>query len=137
MSWIVFLAETWVLFLGLCSCIGLAYLGFVGLLGGSPQGVVALSEYDAVSTVLCGSKSMGLVVGCNDRVLLREIPVGSNLTEGRIYTYDGSGESVIHRYLGCQDAACHLLIFHGDANPVAEIVHRDNVTYEVVGVYYE
>lgn len=130
-------SESIMFIIGMFGCAGIAYLSFVAYTGGDPQGVVALSEYDAVSRVECGSKSMGLVVGCGDRVLLREIPLDSQLIEGHIYTYDAVNQSVIHRYLGCKDKECQQLIFHGDNNRVAEIISRDNVTYEVIGVYYD
>jgi cytochrome c oxidase assembly protein Cox11 len=128
--------EAFIMFIGLLGLVSMIYLAFARVPLVDLVGVVALDEYDATTKITCGSKSMGLVVGCNDRALLREIPVDSALIEGHIYIYAVENRSVIHRFLGCQDGKCEQLIFHGDNNRVAEIIPRENVTYEVVGVLY-
>lgn len=120
--------------LGIFGLVGLAWSSYHGHV---PLEVLTLSKYDAVTSVACGSDSMGLSFRCGDQLLLREVDRGTNLTPGNVYTYNDGNLSVLHRYLGCVDTACTILFFRGDNNKIGEKVNRENVTYELVGVYYE
>ena len=81
---------------------------------------------------------MGLVLRCNDTILLREVNYKAHLQPGHIYYYRTGNQSVIHRYLTCQDDDCKLVIMKGDNNRIPDpAIPRSAIKYEVVGAYYD
>ena len=125
-----------VTFLGLAAIIGILYLALGQAAGHDARGAVALQEYDAVAPVQCGSRSISLVVRCNDQLLLREVSQHQNLTSGHIYIYRAGNGIIVHRYVACEDH-CRTIIMKGDNNRIAEKVNRTSIAYEVIGAYYD
>lgn len=114
--------------------------------------VDVVNEEVVYSKVGCNTNSMGLTLGCKDLVKKSTVQPDEILQQGKIYTYNnqrnstyysidnGKNNSIVHRYVGCADEVkqpdgmCQRLIFKGDNNHKSEIVYRDQVTYQVVGV---
>lgn len=121
---------------GMLAILSVIYLAAQQSRGRDAQGVVALEEYDTTLPVACTSQSMGLVVRCEDTLLLRHVPSTGRLVEGRIYVYaTNRTRSVVHRYVTCE-SNCTRLVMKGDNNRHAEKINRSQVQWEVVGAYY-
>jgi hypothetical protein len=131
--------------------IGLCVLGIAFLYIGWNLGVYYNDEipmvpqpftpaYDVTSSVACGSNSMGASVHCGDKLLLTRVKPDQNLTVGKIYIFKQNAslsDTTIHRLVHCFDDNCSTALFMGDANKYADaVVKRENVLYEVRGVYY-
>jgi len=88
--------------------------------------------------VQCGSDSMGLIMGCNDVLLLEEYDPETTPRLGKMYVFEDEEEEwIVHRLVACMSPSCNTVIFKGDANEYADKpVHRKNIKYEVRGVVY-
>lgn len=130
------IADVFILTFGFAAMIAVLYLALQELTGHDARGAIALEEYDATAPVVCGSRSMGLVLRCNDTLLLREVNPKDRLREGHIYTYHFENRSIVHRYLTSTDNGTTVLM-KGDNNRVPERIPRTAITYEVIGAYYD
>jgi len=97
-----------------------------------------LTEEENVEVVkmACDSDSMGLMFNCGDKIIKRKLNETEKLKEGKVYTYLKGKSSIIHRLVFCSDENCTKAIFKGDNNRKAEIVGREQITHEVLGVNY-
>lgn len=129
------ITEFLVTFLGLAAIIGIIYLAAGQLRGHDPQGALALEQYDATTLVACKSMSMGLVVRCNDTLLLRTVTPEQSLRPGHLYIYRAGNGTIVHRYVIAANTT--IIIMKGDNNRAAEAVNRTDIKYEVVGTYYD
>ena len=87
---------------------------------------------DDVRKINCSSNSMGLTVGCGDKVFMEEIE--GPLMPGEIYIYRWENRTIIHRLI-YQINDTHA-VFKGDANRASEVVAVKNVEYLVTGLVY-
>lgn len=88
--------------------------------------------------VSCNSDSMGLVVGCNDQLIMEEA-TEDNMQEGSIYVFESPNNNgtVVHRLVKDCRQSCTGLIFKGDNNYIADkVINQSDVLYKVEGVNY-
>jgi len=71
------------------------------------------------------SNSMGLVLRCNDTLLLRTVTPEQHLHPGHIYIYTAGNPTVVHRYVISKNNTS--IIMKGDKNQVAEAINRTNI----------
>lgn len=98
---------------------------------------MGLSEVTSVNPVSCLSDSMGLTIGCNDKLLLKPFNESNVLMKGSIYVYKNPYTGVgttVHRLVEFNQT--HAL-FKGDNNAVADPwVQIIDIEYLVLGVTY-
>ena len=85
--------------------------------------------------VNCTGDSMGLVMGCNDKLMTYLKNDGRfKIKEGNIYIYEKeNGGKVVHRLIKCIGDEC---IFKGDNNLYAETINKSQITAMVYGIIY-
>ena len=103
--------------------------------------VVSSQKVDGTSRIACGSDSMGMDFGCNDKVYWRHILNQGEIYEpGEIYIFDTpyyNDTTTIHRLVKDCREGCFGLIFKGDNNLVADpVINESDVLYKVVMVEY-
>lgn len=118
-----------------CFVLLLCFSSFYFLLIDDEEDIV--KDVDTIVPVSCNSDSMGLVIGCKDRLLTQTIEVGDNLRNGSIYIFKSpyqEGELATHRLVDFNET--HAL-FKGDNNAIADPwIKREDILYKVLGVRY-
>lgn len=100
-------------------------------------------SYDRIGNITCNSDSMGLMFRCGDLVYKTTVSLNDSVYRGRVYTYNKTNSSVIHRLTGCytmennsvvDDPECNdFLVFTGDNNRRSDdIVQRESILLQEV-----
>ena len=92
---------------------------------------------ETITSVQCGSDSMGLIINCNDKIVVEDMGVNEVLKEGAIYIYDSGNYTAIHRLIKCLDDDCNVSVFKGDNNYIGEIVNKTQITKRLIAIRYE
>lgn len=85
----------------------------------------------------CGSDSMGLTLSCNDTLEVERFNKEKKPLLGRIYIFNRTNGTTVHRLIGCVDQDCNLTIFKGDNNYIGELIRKEDILWKVKGVFYE
>ena len=88
------------------------------------------------TNISCESDSMGLSITCGMKAMAEKYEMNESLEIGRIYIYNGTKGTVVHRLVGCIDSGCNLTIFKGDNNLYSEKVNRSRILYKVARFEY-
>jgi hypothetical protein len=96
---------------------------------------VSPTEREYSSTVKCGSDSMGLIFGCDNKVTGEYVNEGDGLVLGDIYVYQDDTEPVIHRLVYINNDGS--LIMKGDNNYIAEKIDREQIISHVTRIEYK